>query len=74
VKPHGAHERGASVEMYRRWLWCHIRVAAESVDSELMRLKSLAEQGDLTLVCWCAPDPCHAEIVKAAIEWLMRRE
>lgn len=74
VKPHGPHERGESVEMYRRWLWGHVRGGAGNVYSELMRLKSLAEQGDLTLVCWCVPERCHAEVVKAAIEWLMRRE
>lgn len=33
VKPHGPHERGASVEMYRRWLWGHIRGGAGDVYS-----------------------------------------
>ena len=74
VKPHGPHERGASIELYRRWLWEHVRGGTGDVYSELMRLKILAEQGDLTLVCWCAPEACHAEVVRAAIEWLMRRE
>jgi len=74
VKPHGLHERAESVELYRRWLWDHIRCGAGDVYEEVVRLKNFAAQGDLTLVCWCAPLACHADIIKAAIEWLMERE
>lgn len=74
VKPHGPHERAESVGLYRRWLWEHIRRGAGDVYEELVRLKNLAAQGDLALVCWCAPLACHADIIKAAIEWLMKRE
>ena len=73
VKPHGQYERNASIEMYRRWLWRHVRSGIGDVYDEVMRLKSIAEQGDLTLVCWCAPEACHAEVIKAAIKWLKRR-
>ena len=74
VKPHGPHERGTSVELYRRWLWNHIRHGAGDVYEEMVRLKILAAQGDLTLVCWCAPQPCHADVIRAAIEWLTGRD
>ena len=74
VKPHGPHERGASVELYRRWLWNHIRRGAGDVYEELMRLKNLAVHGDLTLICWCAPLACHADVIRAAIEWLIQRD
>lgn len=26
--------------------------------------------GELNLVCWCAPKPCHAEVIA---EWIVRR-
>lgn len=74
VKPHGSHERAESVELYRRWLWEHIRHGAGDVYEEVMRLKNLAAQGDLTLVCWCAPLPCHGTIIAKAIQWLIEQE
>ncbi len=27
----------------------------------------LAKHGKLVLVCWCAPKPCHAEIIRDAL-------
>jgi hypothetical protein len=34
-------------------------------------LKALRAINDQTvLVCWCHPQPCHGEVVKAAAEWL----
>ncbi|GAB4370968.1 MAG: hypothetical protein Kow00121_12130 [Elainellaceae cyanobacterium] len=37
------------------------------VCKELERLKGLAQQGDVKLVCWCGT-VCHAEVIKDAIE------
>jgi hypothetical protein len=35
---------------------------------ELERLARLArERGQLTLVCWCAPEPCHVEVIREII-------
>jgi len=36
---------------------------------ELARLRALHEKhGKLTLVCWCAPKPCHGDVIKAVLE------
>ena len=40
------------------------------VYAELKRLAKLAKQGDLTLICWCFPKPCHGDILICAIEYL----
>ncbi|GAB4370915.1 MAG: hypothetical protein Kow00121_12020 [Elainellaceae cyanobacterium] len=37
------------------------------VCKNLERLKGLAQQGDVKLVCWCGT-VCHAEVIKDAIE------
>lgn len=29
--------------------------------------------GELELLCWCHPLPCHAEVVRAAVLWLADR-
>lgn len=54
---------------YRRWLWEQIALKNE-VYFELRRIADLAAHGDIALLCWCAPKPCHAEIVKRAVEWM----
>jgi len=41
-----------------------------AVWAELDRLRKLyAEQGQLSLVCWCAPMPCHVEVIR---EYLLK--
>ena len=35
---------------------------------ELMRIGAIyAEKGELRLVCWCAPKPCHGDVIKEVI-------
>ena len=35
---------------------------------EIRRFQQIYEdKGELTLVCWCDPLPCHGEIIKSAI-------
>jgi len=66
----GVHgERANVISFYRRWLWDRITEQGE-VYAELKRLAKLAKQGDLTLICYCSPKPCHGEIVMRSIEWL----
>ncbi|HEU0173159.1 MAG TPA: DUF4326 domain-containing protein [Blastocatellia bacterium] len=48
--------RQEAIRLYRRWLWDRINEWDEVYD-ELKRLAELAERGDLTLICWCAPEP-----------------
>jgi hypothetical protein len=36
---------------------------------ELTRLRGIYEDmGELTLVCWCAPQACHGDVIKHIIE------
>jgi|10_taG_2_1085330.scaffolds.fasta_scaffold93303_2 hypothetical protein len=40
---------------------------------ELVKLLRRAQAGEeLTLVCWCAPQACHGDVVKSAIEGMDR--
>ena len=36
----------------------------------MRRLLELARAGELELLCWCHPLPCHAEVVRGAVLWL----
>jgi Domain of unknown function (DUF4326) len=66
VRQYGRQE---AIRLYRLWLWARIKEQGE-VYAELKRLAELAKQGDLTLICWCAPEPCHGAMVRRSIEWL----
>ena len=59
---------------YREWLWWKIckkdaRVLAEL---ELIRQEAKRPEG-VTLLCYCTPLPCHAEVIKNAVMWLDSR-
>lgn len=60
--------RGLAIESYGDWLrsldadspqWC-----------ELRRIAALP--GPLSLICWCAPLPCHGQIIVDAVRELRR--
>ncbi len=60
-------DRAEVIAKYRRWLWVELKKNGE-VAAELSRLvKIYREKGELTLICWCAPKACHAEVIKSAI-------
>lgn len=62
-------DRQAVVAKYRRWLWSSLK-ADRAVRLELHELLAKARQGPLELVCWCAPQACHADVIASAIHWL----
>lgn len=35
---------------------------------EMARLVEIARNGNLVLLCWCAPEKCHGDVIKEAIE------
>lgn len=63
----GSMTRAEAIHQYTCWLAMHLHLGGP-VKDEYERLKALARQGDLTLVCWCHPEDCHARIIKERIE------
>jgi hypothetical protein len=61
IGKHGT--RDEVVEKYRHWLWSQIQYGIISVAD----LKALG--GADFLVCYCAPLPCHGDVLLRAIEW-----
>lgn len=67
----GLHgDRNEVIKKYRALLWRRIKERG-AVYRELLRLKEMAEKGELVLICWCAPQDCHAMTIQAAVEWLI---
>ena len=54
--------RAEVIERYRRHLWDRVR----SGDLDLHNLAALDGRD---LACWCAPLPCHAEVLARAARW-----
>lgn len=55
------------IAKYRRWLWERLQTPGSAQEHELLRLLERAQGGDLELLCWCHPLPCHAEVVREAL-------
>jgi hypothetical protein len=53
------------IERYRVWLWAQIKAGTISV-------ASLAELDDKLLACFCAPKPCHGDVLVKAAAWAKR--
>jgi len=63
-------DRATVIKKYRRWLWVKIRSQDPDVLRELGCLSYLARTKGCTLLCWCAPKPCHGDVIKSALEWM----
>ncbi|PDV98997.1 DUF4326 domain-containing protein [Candidatus Chloroploca asiatica] len=56
--------RAEVIARYRTWLQTHVAAGpGNRVYDELQRLRARAHQHPLRLVCWCAPLPCHGDVI-----------
>jgi hypothetical protein len=55
------------IERFRQWLWAKIQARDEEVLSEL---RQITEQ--TVIVCFCAPEPCHGEVIARAARYVRR--
>jgi hypothetical protein len=62
------------IAQYRRWYWAQLQSPGSPQERELRRLLAQAQSGELELLCWCAPLPCRAEVVRSALLWLAVEE
>ena len=58
--------RAEVIERYRRDLWRRIRAGEVDLDE-------LAALDGRDLLCWCAPLPCHADVLARAAAWASNR-
>ena len=62
------HERKALIARYAIWLNEQLTDPHSPQSLEMERLCKLYRvSGELTLICWCAPKACHAEVIRAKI-------
>ena len=57
--------REKMIEHYAAWLDAQLAEPDSAASGEMARLRLiLAERGELILVCWCAPLPCHGDAIR----------
>jgi hypothetical protein len=61
-------QREACIARYLLYLRRELKAENAAINAELDRLVALASEGPIKLVCYCAPRPCHGDIIKEMIE------
>lgn len=56
------YTREAAIAAYRKYLW-------DRIGEGSITLEQLAALDGKTLVCFCAPLPCHGDVLAAAARW-----
>jgi hypothetical protein len=63
-------DREKVIAQYRVWLWEQYNKPASKVREALWKISALHESGDVLLGCWCAPKPCHGDVIIRALQWI----
>jgi hypothetical protein len=66
------YTRAESIARYRQWLPIELERNPRA-RAQIDRIVAAARAGDVTLLCWCAPLPCHAEVVRELVETALLR-
>lgn len=65
---HKVDTREEAIACFKARLESDLRIGKPAVVNELNRLANIAmSTGHLTLRCWCAPLPCHGDVIKDLI-------
>ena len=68
IEEDSIEERRGVIAQYKLWFDEQRKDPASLVSIELARLTAIVRSGErLVLSCWCAPLPCHAEVIRDAI-------
>ncbi len=59
--------REEAIEKYESYLRNKIKLKDPAIIKELNRIYSLATNGQVNLVCYCAPRNCHGEVIKKLV-------
>lgn len=65
--PIGTDSREVVIQKYKAHLLTEIEKGNPVVARELLRLRAIAEEKSLNLICFCAPQACHGDFIKAII-------
>ena len=61
-KINASQDRETVIRLYRQHLW-------RMIQEERISIKDLASLHGKDLYCWCAPLPCHGDVLAKAAAW-----
>lgn len=65
---HKVESREEAIKVYAKWLLEQIQSGNQEVIGELDRLAAIAmSTGKLVLRCYCAPKPCHGDVIRKVL-------
>ena len=65
-------ERARIINAFRLYLWHEFDKQYSEAIIELYRIAKLVKDGQsVNLICCCKPLPCHADVIKPAILWIL---
>jgi len=66
-------DRDKVILKYRYWLWELVQNKESEQMEELVRIANMVREGkNVKLMCYCKPLACHGDVVKRAVEWLLK--
>lgn len=68
----GEQDRDYAIDKYKEWLWKQIKHDGPERKMLMHLVAKFKKEGELNLICYCAPKRCHAEVIKAAIMWIIK--
>lgn len=67
--------RDGIIQAYKKWLWENYLDPFSEERAELERIAEMVRDGqDVKLGCWCSPLSCHADVIKACVEYMLSKE
>jgi hypothetical protein len=70
----GSLTREDAIRRYDLWLEDQLQNNVHVQDAMIQCIHTLETERVLTLICWCAPKPCHADIIKSKLLELLQYE
>lgn len=61
-------ERDEVISKYKKWIIKKLIEGNEQVRNELQYIAMEARRKDVDLLCYCAPKPCHGDVIKKLVE------
>ncbi len=62
------YTRAEAISRYRAWFADQVNAKNRPVMEQLAKIEAAARECDVTLLCHCAPLPCHAEVIVEYLE------
>lgn len=64
-----------TIAPYKEWLWAEMRKKSQAYQQMIILADKVQSGQAIRLGCWCkskgADTPCHGDVVKAALEWII---